>query len=263
MTALRFVRFRTSDFSLATLLITAWVLAMIALPIARWTAGDDAISRGVVITTLLQFCAVTLVVSRAWGARRTLITFAVVGVSTFLAELIGSKTGLPFGRYYYTDVLQPQLAGVPLLIPLAWFMMLPPAWAVAQVIVGNRRRWLFAVVSAAALTAWDLFLDPQNVAWGLWVWVDASGTEAFSGGYFGIPWLNYGGWLLIAFLVTLLTRPDRLPIRPLLVVYGIVWLFQTIGQMFFWGLPGPGIVGFAGMGLLLLLVRLRWRGAAL
>ena len=41
------------------------------------------------------------------------------------AEAIGSKTGFPFGAYHYTDRLQPQLLGVPLLIPLAWLMMLP------------------------------------------------------------------------------------------------------------------------------------------
>lgn len=252
-------RIRSIELRLAAALIVLWVGAMIALPIARWTVGDAAIRWGIVVTTVLQCGAVITVVAQAWGRRRLVVTLVIVGLATFLAEFIGSNTGLPFGRYYYTDVLQPQLAGVPLLIPAAWFMMLPPAWAVAQVIVGVKRRWLYALVSAAAMTAWDLFLDPQNVAWGLWVWTDSSGAAVFTGGYFGVPWLNYFGWLLVAFLVTLLARPDRLPLKHLVLVYGIVWLFQTIGQIFFWGLPGPGLVGFVGMGALLLGVRLRWQ----
>src|SRR5690606_41755819 len=28
----------------------------------------------------------------------------------------------------------------------------------------------FILVSALALTVWDLFLDPQMVAWGFWIW---------------------------------------------------------------------------------------------
>ncbi len=259
MISLRFSRIKWRAFSLPEVLVGLWVLTMIALPIVRWVIGDAAISWGIVLTTLFQFSAVAVVVTSAWGSRRAVQTLALVSAATFIAEFIGSHTGLPFGRYYYTDVLQPQLAGVPLLIPLAWFMMLPPAWAVAQVLVGLRRRWLYAAVSAVALTAWDLFLDPQNVAWGLWVWTDASGAQVFTGGYFGIPWLNYAGWLLVSFLVTLLVRPERLPVKPLLIVYSIVWLFQTIGQLFFWGLPGSGLVGFAAMGALLLLVGLRWR----
>jgi putative membrane protein len=229
---------------------------MIALPIARWTIGDTALIWGVKVTTLLQFGAVAAVVLTVWGLARTAFILALVAIMTFLAEFVGSKTGLPFGHYYYTELLQPQLAGVPLLIPLAWFMMLPPAWAVAQILVGAQQRWRFAAVSAVALTAWDLFLDPQNVAWGLWVWTEGASQTVFSGGYFGIPWLNYAGWLLVAFLVTLVAHPPQVPVKPLLLIYGIVWLFQTIGQLFFWDLPGPGLVGFIGMGTMLLLV---WR----
>ena len=238
----------------AELFVGAWVLAMIALPVARWVVGDDAIRWGVVVTTVFQFGAVVVALAGAWKISRTVKALAFVAAAAYLAEFLGSKTGFPFGEYHYTSLLQPQLAGVPLLIPLAWFMMLPPAWAVAQVIVGDRSRGLFALVSALAFTAWDLFLDPQMVAWGLWVWQDSTG------GYFGIPLQNYAGWLLISFLITFLLGPSRLPLKPLLVIYGIVWVFQTIGQAFFWGLPGPALGGFAGMGVMLLWVWWRWRG---
>jgi putative membrane protein len=171
-------------------------------------------------------------------------------VSTWLIEFVGSTTGYPFGVYHYTDLLQPQVGGVPILIPLGWWMMLPPAWAVAQSLAGSASRPAFIGWSALALTAWDLFLDPQMVAWGLWKW-------AQPGGYFGIPWVNFLGWLLASALITALVRPGPLPARPLMLIYAITWLLESIGLIFFWELPGPGSVGFIGMGSLLCLAYIK------
>ena len=91
-------------------------------------------------------------------------------ILTWAIEAIGTATGFPFGSYSYTDHLQPQLLGVPLFIPLAWMMMLPPSWAVAQRLSSSKGKLVFLVLGALAFTAWDLFLDPQMVKWGLWVW---------------------------------------------------------------------------------------------
>jgi Predicted membrane protein len=238
-------------------LIGLWLLSMIAVPLLRAFIGDAALGPALALTVLLQAAAVFFVVTRAWGLRPTAAALFVIALVTWLAEAVGSRTGFPFGYYYYTDRLQPQLLGVPLLIPLAWFMMLPPAWAVAQTVVGMRSRAAFIAVSALALTAWDLFLDPQKVAWGFWVWTDGS-SQVFSGGYFGVPWVNFLGWLVTASIVTFLVRPAALPVRPLLIVYTLIWLFQTMGQLFFWGLFGPAVVGFVGMGIV---VGLAWRTA--
>jgi lycopene beta-cyclase len=251
-------KFSKADF-FACSFIAVWVVSMIALPIARWIVGESALSWGIIATVIAQVAAVFVVVSQRWGLRRTIWTLVMVGIITWIAETVGSRTGIPFGHYHYTALLQPQIAGVPFFVPLAWFMMLPPAWAAAQVIIGSRNRLTFAVVSAVALTVWDLFLDPQKVAWGFWVWTDSSGIAAYSDGYFGIPWLNFLGWLLVAAIVTLLVRPNDLPLRPLLVIYGITWIFQTIGQLCFWNLPGPAVGGFLGMGLMVALVWWRWR----
>lgn len=237
------------------LLVAIWALSMISLPIVKYFYGVVAITAGVIVTVLLQTTAVLWVVVRAWGARRTLVAAAIVAALTWLVEAIGTATGYPFGLYDYTDKLQPQLAHVPLLIPLAWLMMLPPAWSVAALITGRWRGAGFILVSALALTAWDLFLDPQMVAWGLWVWREP-------GGYFGIPWLNYGGWILTAVILTAAVRPQPLPVWPLLIIYTITWALETIGQLFFWNLPGPALVGGLVMGTFVLLAWQRVRREA-
>ncbi|MEZ4673246.1 MAG: carotenoid biosynthesis protein [Caldilineaceae bacterium] len=137
-----------------------------------------------------------------------------------------------------------------MLIPLAWLMMLPPAWAVGSAITGNHHGLRFLLVSSAAFTAWDFFLDPQMVAWGYWVWPD-------SGGYFGIPWLNFLGWFCGALLITMVARPAALPRPQLVTIYVITWLLQSIGQALFWGMPGPALVGCLTMGSFVWLAMMR------
>ncbi|MBI3175922.1 MAG: carotenoid biosynthesis protein [Chloroflexi bacterium] len=221
--------------------LSLWVLTMILTPIVGWTWGGTALRGAIQAGVLLQVAAVLTALFLHIG-RRTLLPVGIVLPLAWLAEFVGSHTGLPFGRYSYTDVLQPQLGDVPLLIPLAWLMMLPPAWAVADLLAPRGPRWGKAVVAALAFTAWDLFLDPQMVAWDFWRWHEP-------GAYFGIPLLNYFGWLLVSFLITCAALPTGLPRGGLLTIYIITWVLQTIGQAFFWSMPGPAAFGFVCMGI--------------
>jgi uncharacterized membrane protein len=232
------------------LLVAVWLLTMIAVPIARWIIGDRIITSLASLTVVLQFLAVFSLAVNGWGLRRTVCIFFTIAFVTFLAEYIGSKTGFPFGSYSYTSALQPQFEGVPVVIPLAWFMMLLPSWAIARLMI---ERWThhalsylgFILLSTGAITAWDLFLDPQMVGWGFWKWSPGSA------GYFGIPWVNYAGWFLTGLLSTLTVPRSwlrHLPLWPLAGIYIIVWLLQTLGLAVFWGQPAPAIVGFVIMG---------------
>lgn len=230
-------------------LIALWLLTMISLPIFNWTLGEAALPAAISAGVLTQLAAVMAVLRPAWSWRRIGLTTLGVAGLTWLAEAIGTATGFPFGAYVYTAKLQPQVAHVPILIPLAWMMLLPSAWAVAACLSGRWGGWRFVGLSAVALTAWDLFLDPQMVNWGLWVWENPVG-------YFGIPWSNYFGWLLTSAIITLVVRPVAAPVRPLLLIYGLTWFLQTVGLGVFWGLVGPAVVGFGAMGGLLVLA---WR----
>ena len=231
------------------ILFVVWLLSMITLPIVKWIWGVSAVEWGVILSVLWQTSLIITVLAGSWGIVQTFRVVMIVTVTTLAAEAVGTATGFPFGSYSYTNKLQPQVAHVPLLIPLAWLMMLPVAWAVAYKVTGTMSGWRFVTLSAVAMTAWDLFLDPQMVAWGFWVWEQP-------GGYFGIPWQNFLGWLLTAGLATILARPAHLPTGILLAVYVAVWILETIGLLFFWGLPGPALVGSVVMGSLIYLV---WR----
>ena len=227
----------------ARMAVIAWVGTLISLPVVTRMWGDRATRRGVSMGVVLQATTVIFALSTAWGWGRTAATALSIAALGWGVEFLGSRTGLPFGRYHYTDRLQPQLGRVPLLIPLAWLMMLPPAWAISGLIAGEHG-FSFVVLSALAFTAWDLFLDPQMVGWRLWAWERPRG-------YFGIPWTNYLGWVLASGVITLAIRPSGLPTSSLALVYAITWILETIGLGVFWRQPGPAICGFFGMGALL------------
>lgn len=240
-----------------TLGLAQWLVVLIATPISMWFAGDEVFTALATLGVMAQALVVLLGLASGWTAGRVAWTAAATAVFTWAAEAVGSHTGLPFGEYRYTELLQPQIGGVPLLIPLAWFMMLPPAWAVTEMILRPQRSrlgsayWLvFPALAGVVFTAWDLYLDPQMVGRGLWVWLQP-------GGYFGIPWLNYFGWWLTASVLTALLRPSQLP-RQLVWVYILTWIFQAIGLGVFWGQPGPAVVGFLGMGVFVAGAWLAW-----
>jgi lycopene beta-cyclase len=245
--------FNTLRYSTSTRLgLIVWALTMFSLPIMGWIMGDGFLERGMFASVLIQTAIVLVILYASWGWRQVMFAFIVVTGLSYFAELLGISTGFPFGKYHYTALLQPQAAGVPLLVPLAWMMLLPPAWAVSRLITRRSgRSFRFLIVSALAFTAWDLFLDPQMVAWNFWHW-DVPGQ------YFGIPWSNYFGWILVSALLTYLVNPRELPYGLLSLFYVLTWIIQTLGQGIFWQQPGPALCGFLVSGFFACLAF--WRG---
>jgi uncharacterized membrane protein len=236
-------------------LLLVWLLAMLTMPVTNWIWGGRALYLHISISVLIQACLSTALLARGQGIPRTALTVAIVFVLSWALEALGSATGIPFGRYHYTDRLQPQVAHVPLLISLAWMMMLPPSWAVGWRLGGRRYSLASILLSGLAITAWDLFLDPQMTQWELWVWNQP-------GAYFGIPLVNFLGWFLGGALITAAARPKTVPERPLLVVYTLTWILESVGLVAFWRLPDPAVCGYVGMGILVALAWHSFEGKA-
>jgi len=226
---------------------------MVSLPIADWSTGWAVLIGPITVGVSVTAGLVVALLWGVWGAAATLQAAGLILALSWAAEVISSRTGILFGRYNYTDSLGPQFLNVPLQVPLGWLMMLPPSWAVAQALTDRiNPRWQFPAfvgISAMAMTAWDLFLDPMMVTWGIWVWDNP-------GSYFGIPLINFLGWLFVSALVTILIRPGKLPVAPLLIVYTAIWLLKSVGLGFFWGILGAAIVGSFFMGSITILA---WR----
>lgn len=186
-----------------------WVLALVTIAAQIiWPLSSGSVRDPLTVLTVVLFfltCASHALIARGiiWTAGWFLIS-AGIGL---VAEVIGTRTGLPFGDYTYADRLGPSLAGVPVIIPLAWAMMSYPALLAARRLV--RGPLATAAVGALALASWDLFLDPQMVGEGHWTWT-LDNTLTLQG-IDGIPVANFVGWGLVSLLLMLLL--DRLPRR--------------------------------------------------
>lgn len=216
------------------------VLAQIAIPLT----SDDATIEWLSTLVVVAFAATTFVLAAGyWGIGRAGIALAFVVVATLGVEHLGSTTGFPFGDYDYTGALGPTVAGVPAIVPLAWFAMGVPALEVGHRI--GRSRFTTVAAGALALTAWDLFLDPQMVDNGYWKW-------AADGVYDGIPLSNYAGWIGVsAVVLAVLDRVRPAGIAPDLATVALyTWwaVMNTIGFLVFFDKPLVGLVGGVGMG---------------
>jgi putative membrane protein len=134
------------------------------------------------------------------GFRRTAYFFSLAAAISYVLEETGVRTGWIYGPYHYSDMLGPKLGHVPVIIPLAWFMMIYPSWIVARALLrGVETRSIpglatQAAIAAMVMTAWDVVMDPGMASAGNWVWERG-------GPWFGVPFHNYAGWLLTTFLV--------------------------------------------------------------
>lgn len=222
----------------------ATIAGMIATPLLPQRGSGRRRLSSLVVGAM--FATSTANAVRRWGPRRATGAATATAVTTGLVERIGTATGLPFGEYGYTAALRPQIAHVPVIVPLAWFGMGLPSREAAHAALGRHsspaRR---IVLGSLAMTAWDLFLDPQMVGEGYWKW-------AKRGVYRGIPLSNFLGWFLTGLAIMALfekTLPpdDRDPDVRLVGEYGYMSVMQTLGFARYFRDPVVAVVGGLAM----------------
>ena len=124
--------------------------------------------------------------------RRALACLGLVTAYTYAIELVGVRTGWPYGAFEYGIRLGPMLFDeIPLALPVFFVPLVLNASLLTALVLGDRGANPFVRIPAAiaAVVAVDLVLDPAAVAIGFWAYVPP-------GGYYGVPASNYGGWLL-------------------------------------------------------------------
>ncbi|MFA1542610.1 carotenoid biosynthesis protein [Actinomadura monticuli] len=210
-----------------------------------------------VVVVLLAASAVAFAAGRD-GAGRAVGAFGSAVAVGYAAEWVGVRAGVPFGEYSYTSLLRPQLGGVPVIVAVAWGGMGLAAHAVATAIVPEAgfRRW---AAGALALTAWDLFLDPQMLRMGLWTWAD-------DGPYRGVPVSNFAGWLAVSLVVmaaidAIVGRSEAAASGGLIAIYGVMTAMETLAFAAVFEPPDRvvALAGGAAMGTFAVLAwRRRW-----
>ena len=191
--------------------------------------------------------------THAFATRGLAWTAGFLGISLTLGwgiEALGVATQFPFGDYSYSDALGPALLGVPFVIPMAWAMMAYPCLLATQRMVGQGLA--AALIGGFLFASWDLFLDPQMVGEGYWVWNTVDWTLP---GIDGIPLQNFLGWLLTAcVLMYLLDRLPRKTAKDGVPTLMLSWVYvsNVFAALVFFGEPAVALWGGICMGAVII-----------
>ena len=227
---------------------SAWVAAQIAYPLTTGAARDR-----VTILVVVLSAATALLHARAERGLGYAAGFALIVAGLgLIAEILGTTTGFPFGCYDYAhDRLGPEIAGVPLVVPLAWVGGLYPIRVAAGLVCRGRGAQI--ALTATGAVGWDLFLDPQMVADGQWHWCS---TLPGPPGLPAIPFSNYLGWFAVTATMTalILALEQRCRARmsaPAVPIAVLLWTWfgSGLAHAVFLDLPASAGYGLAGLGL--------------
>jgi putative membrane protein len=148
-----------------------------------------------------------------YGRRWTSILFALGFSFGLFSEHLGASYGWIFGKFHYQPDRIMIFGTVPVLTPVAWWIIIYCVYNTTNLIFSDFRLFkgkghriplaLFLMASLDGLMAMslDMLLDPIMVCpeRKRWVW-------EFGGAYFNIPIQNFVGWFLVVFTVSLLIR---------------------------------------------------------
>lgn len=163
------------------------------------------------------------------GSIQYSIIFALflIAVVTFALEVIGVKTGLVFGEYYYGKTFQISLFQVPVIIGWNWVIVIVSTSFIAQNCIDRAKtliqkipstplskinkkyRELFSlsrvsdvmnalvisILSGSLAVVFDILLEPVAVNYDYWSWFGRP-----------IPLQNYSAWFVITFCISILIQ---------------------------------------------------------
>ncbi len=163
------------------------------------------------------------------GWRRTLVYIPLGYGLAWISEYSSIHWGFPYGDYYYIhDTLDKELwvLGVPFMDSLSYVFLSYCSYATAIFLLSPvcfkdwnvfiletrslRRGWSTLVLGSFLFVLLDIIIDPVALQGYRWFLGQIYGYRQ-PGIYFGIPMSNFGGWLLVGFvLVAALQRLDSI-----------------------------------------------------
>ncbi len=113
-----------------------------------------------------------------------LIAIFILG---YFVELLGIRTGIPFGHYHYGSSLTPLLMEVPIIIGLNWWILAFGSTELASRF--SRNRFIQPLFASVIMTSFDLILEQVAPKLDFWHWEHEA-----------IPIQNFIGWFLVSLI---------------------------------------------------------------
>ncbi len=137
-----------------------------------------------------------------YGMRGIVVYFVIAVVVTNITENMSIMTGFPFGPYHHTDAMGPKIWHVPIIVGPIFAVAGYLSWVLAGILLGdvfvsrpNAIALARPIIAAFITTSWDLCVDAIGATVNRdWVWANG-------GPWFGVPWLNFFGWMLTMWLI--------------------------------------------------------------
>lgn len=172
-----------------------FIIIAVALAVSAFFTATQPITPALAVVSSVAVVLFALPSYRAvllrQGWRRGAVLLVVLGLYAVIIESSAIHTGFPYGSFVYTDVLGNKVFGLtPWTVAFAYPPILLLAYWFARSMKLSSDWRLYAVIALTA-TAIDLVLDPAAVRLGFWYW-DSPGV------YYGVPVVNFLGWLLSA-----------------------------------------------------------------
>jgi uncharacterized membrane protein len=135
------------------------------------------------------------------GWRRTLAFTASVWPVALVAELSSTRTGVPFGLYYYTGLTRGRelfIADVPFIDSLSFVFLAYASFSLARMALATRvvSGWAIAIGTGVCMMALDVVIDPLAVLGERW-FLGPLFAYTTPGPYFGVPLSNFVGWVIV------------------------------------------------------------------
>jgi uncharacterized membrane protein len=170
----------------------------------------------------LFLAAFILCAQRLLGWRRTGLFFLISWITAFLCEFSSTRTGIPFGSYYYTGSTVGQelyLSNVPFMDSISFTFLLYASYCMALLFLlpgepqssirqpalrlrfelNARTSWPVILLTALFYAFIDVVIDPLALRGDRWFLGHIYGY-VYPGLYFGVPIENFIGWAVVGIL---------------------------------------------------------------
>lgn len=136
----------------------------------------------------LLFSCFLLFLGQAKGVKNLFKLFIPVFLLGYFIEVVGVKTGYPFGSYMYGNALGVKLFEVPLIIGINWFMLVIGAGYMVKSL--SKAFWIRIVLAASIMVLVDYPIEHMAATLDYWYWENDT-----------IPARNFIGWFVIALIM--------------------------------------------------------------
>jgi putative membrane protein len=235
--------------------ITTVILIIVAFFLANVKINPQMSNISAIFIIALSLpCYVAMILWLGW--KKGLVTIVVFSIYALVIETLAIITGFPYSPFEYTGLIGAKVFGyTPFTVPFAYVPLFLGCIYLAGKLTffktGSkeleakqsklRLPILFISATAFLVLAADLVLDPAAVALNFWNYL-------WPGFFYGVPLMNFLGWLLTGALASglalLIMRPSQLQIPPRGVVSSLFLILSFWSAIcFYLGLIIPGLIG--------------------